>query len=186
MIIILDASTSVTPSNWTKVLNATKELINNMHIDEGWARVGIIEFSNDAMPVFYLNSFDNKLDMMYNVSHIRYTYGQTNTAAALWLMRTKMFTKELGDRLHVPNVAVVLTDGNSTINSRRTIPEAKLAHDAGIEMFAIGVGDADIKELNAISGSHERTYFVDHFDDLENLMTTVYVDFCPGKTIYSS
>lgn len=181
MVIILDASTSVTPSNWTKVLNATKELINNMHIDEGWARVGIVVFSNDARPAFYLDSFTNKVDMLYNVSNIQYTYGQTNTAAAIWLMRTRMFTQEFGDRPHVPNVAIVITDGNSTVHSERTIPEAKLAHDEGIDLFAIGVGEADIKELNAISGSTKRTYFVDNFDDLEKLMATVYVDFCPGK-----
>lgn len=184
MVIILDASTSVNSTNWSKVLSATKELINHMYIDEGWARVGVVVFSNDARPAFYLNSFTNKVDMLYNVSNIQYTYGQTNTAAALWLMRTRMFTEELGDRRYVPNVAVVITDGISTVNSERTIPEAKLAHDEGIDIFAIGIGEADRNELDAISGSKKRTYFVDKFDDLEKLMATVYVDFCPGKIIY--
>lgn len=181
MVIILDASTSVQPGNWTKVLDATKQLVGTMHINEGYARVGIVVFSNIAYPAFYLNSFNNTVDMLYNISHTRYIYGQTNTAEALWLMRTKMFTTENGDRSHIPNVAVVITDGNSTVNPDNTLEEAKLARDSGIEIFAIGIGDADVAELNAITGDKARTYSVSLFDDLHKLLETVYVDFCPGK-----
>lgn len=182
MVVILDASTSVTPENWSKVLNATQQLIYSMNINGGYARVGIVTFGSEASVAFYLNSFNNNVDVLYNVSHIQYTYGQTNTAAALWLTRTKMFTRENGDRPYVPNIAVIVTDGNSNLNVERTIPEANLARDVGIELFAIGIGFADTEELRAITGSEEKTYSVEKFDDLERLMGTIYIDFCPGKT----
>ncbi len=50
--------------------------------------------------------------------------GRTNTAEALLYLRSEMFTPFNGDRLDVPNYAVVITDGESNINEERTLPEA--------------------------------------------------------------
>ena len=42
-------------------------------------------------------------------------------------MREEIFNPLRGDRPDAPNVAIILTDGVSNINSRRTIPEAETA-----------------------------------------------------------
>ena len=50
-----------------------------------------------------------------------------------------MFNVANGDRIGVPNVAVLITDGVSNLNSERTIPEAIRAHARDIHVFAIGM-----------------------------------------------
>ena len=35
-------------------------------------------------------------------------------------------------------IAIVLTDGHSNVDPARTVPEAKLAHNDGIEIIVIG------------------------------------------------
>lgn len=62
---------------------------------------------------------------MKAIDNIPYIYGSTNTADALKVMRNQMFIPSRGDRSDAPNVCVLLTDGVSNINSRRTIPEAE-------------------------------------------------------------
>ena len=46
----------------------------------------------------------------------------------------------LGDRPGVPNVGLVLTDGESNVNKEDTIPEANAARQEGIILFAVGIG----------------------------------------------
>ena len=58
------------------------------------------------------------------VERMEYVRGRTNTAEALRLLYTEMFTPFNGDRVDVPNYAIVITDGESNINSENTLPEA--------------------------------------------------------------
>ena len=64
-------------------------------------------------------------------SETQYFYGSTHTSAALRRMRTRMFTKEHGDRENVQNIAIVLTDGISNVNHEATIKEARSAKRQG-------------------------------------------------------
>ena len=52
-----------------------------------------------------------------------------------------MFTPEAGDRPGVPNIGIVVTDGESNRDAELTIPEATKAQDAGIILFAVAIGD---------------------------------------------
>ena len=47
-------------------------------------------------------------------------------------MHFTQFTERNGDRSGVPNVAVIITDGVSTYDKNRTIPDAEAARDDGI------------------------------------------------------
>ena len=63
------------------------------------------------------------------VDNIPYIYGSTNTADSLKVMREDIFNPARGDRPDAPNIAMILTDGVSNINSRRTISEAETSRD---------------------------------------------------------
>lgn len=52
-----------------------------------------------------------------------------------------MFLQEKGDRPNVPNIGIVITDGESNRDPERTIPTANSAKDKGIILFSIGIGD---------------------------------------------
>ena len=54
-----------------------------------------------------------------------YTRGTTNTAAALNMLRTQMFTSGKGDRASASNVAIILTDGGSN-QKNDTLRQASL------------------------------------------------------------
>jgi len=68
------------------------------------------------------------------------TEGKTNTQDALRLTYESVFVASEGDRSGVPNVAVVVSDGNSNVASDRTLSEAEEARRRGVEIFAVAVG----------------------------------------------
>ena len=55
---------------------------------------------------------------------MEYVRGRTNTAEALKLLYSEMFTPFNGDRVDIPNYGIVITDGESNINEQNTLPEA--------------------------------------------------------------
>lgn len=88
-----------------------------------------------------------------------------------------------GDRDDAENVAMVITDGVSNINSRRTIPEAEDSRDIGIHIYAIGIGLTDTRELEGIASepSSDNTFAVNDFDELVGLERRIFSQICVGK-----
>lgn len=183
IVIILDSSTSVGTANYEKMKGFCKDFIKNADLDSGNVRVGIISYSTAVEEEFYLNSYSTTADVMDAIDKIPYRYGSTNTADSLKVMRTKMFSAAQGDRPDVPNICLILTDGVSNINSRRTIPEAELARNEGIHIYAIGIGLQDTRELDGIATppKEENSFNVQSFDELSVLSERVFEAFCPGK-----
>ncbi|WAR09789.1 CO6A6-like protein [Mya arenaria] len=105
--------------------------------------------------VFHINTFATQNDIIKAISSIKYTYGQTNLSDALKLTRNEMLTELQGDRPDIPNIAVVVTDEKT---------------------------DIDTEELDEITGSEQNRYFIDDFDELEQKMESIYKTLCPVCT----
>ncbi|KAI0218127.1 hypothetical protein LSAT2_030157 [Lamellibrachia satsuma] len=101
-------------------------------------------------------------DVLSAVWSIDYMAGDTNTADAIAVMRD-MFNRSR--RRNVKQIAILITDGTPGLNAGQTVPNANLASDDGIEIFAIGIGaEIDLSVMEAIvtnptyyyiwSGSH--------------------------------
>ena len=183
MVFVLDASTSVTAPNFELMKDFVKDFLFIADIDNGNVRVGIIIYSTEDYVQFQLNTYRSKVEIFDAIDNIPYRYGSTNTADALNTMRTEMFTRANGDRPNVPNICIVVTDGVSNINSRRTIPEAEQARAEGIHIYAIGIGLTDTTELDGIASqpASENSFAEQEFSELRTLRDQVFAAFCPGK-----
>jgi hypothetical protein len=115
-----------------------KDLVDYADVDSGSVRIGVLIYSTDVQIQFNLNEYKTTSAVKAAIDNIPYIYGSTNTADAIMTMHSRMFTRSNGDRPGVPNIGIVLTDGVSNINSRRTIPEANTARRKDIEVYAIG------------------------------------------------
>ena len=78
-----------------------------------------------------LNQYTRKNDVFHAIRNVTYAPGTTNTADALFNVRTRVYNAANGDRRDATNVAVFIVDGKSNLNSQRTIPEAILTQEAG-------------------------------------------------------
>ena len=118
------------------------------------------------------------------IRNIPYIPGSTNTADALLVMREDIFNVATGDRDDIPNVAIVITDGISNLNSHRTLPEAHKSWDQGIHIFTIGIGlTGETEELDGMATppASLNRFLVENFEDLAVIRPQVYTKMCECK-----
>lgn len=121
------------------MLQFAKDIVDKADIDSGSVRVGALIYSSEVEIQFHLNQYTTETEVKAAIDRIPYIYGSTNSADALRTMHDQMFSALNGDRADAENIAFMITDGISNINSRRTIPEAATAHRKGIRVYAIGM-----------------------------------------------
>ena len=159
-----------------------KNFVSDADVDGGSVRIGVNVFSSKSYIEFNLNSYSTKAEIFTALDNIDYKKGSTNIADALKKTRTKMFTVANGDRPGVDNIIILMSDGKSTKNTKRTIPEAELARNEGIHIYTIAIGYQDLSELDAISSKpvDENRFVIENFGKLKELKKKVFAAFC-GK-----
>ena len=181
LVIVLDASTSVGEDNFKKMLEFCKDFLSNADIDSGNVRAGILSYSTGVKIEFQIGAHSTTADIQNAIDGIKYAYGSTNTADAIETMASQMFGTS-ADRDDAPNIGIIVTDGVSNINSRRTIPEAVEARKKGIHIYTIGIGLTDTEEVFAIATPphQENSFNVQSFDELRGLDQKIFSSICPG------
>ena len=159
-----------------------KDFISDADVDGGNVRVGVNVFSKKSNIEFNLNTYTTRAEIFTAVDDIDYIGVSTNTADALKKTRTEMFTVNNGDRPGVENIIILMTDGKSTTNKKRTIPEAEITREAGIHIYAIAIGYDDFSEVDAVASqpANKNRFAIENFDKLQELKRTVFAVFC-GK-----
>ncbi len=148
-------------------------------------------FGNDVEPVFQLDRFSSKSEILSAIDRIPFLDQTTNTAAAIRYMRTIMFTAQNGDRYNVPNSAIIITDGVPLVPSdvsearRLTLQEANLAKSQGINMFTVGIGPeltTDFLGQIADQPPSQHVFQVGQIRELESILDQVIGATCGATT----
>lgn len=164
------------------MINFVKDMVRSFDIGANKIRIGLETFSSRPYQEFQLNSHTDKAALLAALDKVTYKSGGTNTGDALNTMYTKMFTTANGDRSNVPNIAIVLTDGNSN-NHPQTVKEANNAHQQGINVFSIGIGSGISKaELNDIASDpdSEHVMTITNFNQLSQIQGAFQAKTCNG------
>lgn len=180
IVFVLDSSGSIKPPNWKRLLSFTKNVTDNFRIGPQYTRVGVVVYGNKAKPVFHLNKYSDKKLLGDAILGIRYLDQNTNTSGGIRVMHQDMFTAANGDRPNAPNIAIVVTDGESTFDKNLTIPEANKARDKNIIIIAIGIGEKISEdELQGIGNKPAKDFvFKAEFDTLDTLKNLVVQTAC--------
>ena len=95
------------------------------------------------------------------------------------------FTSWVSTSSVTSRVAVVMTDGNSNVDSGRTASEAVALHQAGVHVITVCVGQIyNATELRAIAsrnGTLGNVFHVESYDQLEALASSVQAAICNGQ-----
>ena len=191
LVFVLDSSGSVGSSNFALVRNFVADVVvDTFEIGPDETQVGVITFSGIARTIFQLNAHSTTSTLLQAIQDIPFMDDpgpSTNTADALNVLGADAFTSESGARdpgLAIPRVAIVVTDGQSNINSSQTIPNAEAVHAAGVVVFAIGVGNSvDLGELNGIASDMSFVSLLMEFDtqELLGLQRLLSFEACLGE-----
>ena len=161
------------------VANVTTELIN----ESPGSAVGVILFSNSAHIEFNLTAHTSLNALLSAINELPYIDGRTNTADALTLLLETAQNGTLGLRNNSLNSTIVITDGEST-NQSATILAANTLRASNIfDVYSVGVGNADLTELNRIASSPELVFHTSSFnsDGLQQLEDELLLHLCNSE-----
>ena len=105
----------------------------------------------------------------------------THTGDALRMAVDDVFTSSGGDRSGVPNVVVLLTDGQSNVDRASTAAEALRARNAGVRLIVIAMGqEVDNAEINAVASDPDSSnvYVMNDVTQLEQTASDVLDELC--------
>ncbi|XP_071377879.1 collagen alpha-1(XIV) chain-like, partial [Centroberyx affinis] len=155
IVILVDGSWSIGRINFRLVRMFLENLVKAFSVEFDKTRIGLAQYSGDPRIEWHLNAHTTKTAVIDAVKNLPYKGGNTLTGLALTYILENSFKPESGSRSGVPKIGILITDGKSQDD---VIPPAQSLREAGIELFAIGVKNADENELKAIASPPEETH----------------------------
>lgn len=184
IVFVVDSSSSVGTTSFGKVMSWMTDVVSNIDIDGGTYRIGFVVYNTQVTKRVYLNQAATRV--LQEIQNTYYSYGNTNTAAALRTAREEVLSGGHGRRAGVSGTIVLITDGISNMNSRHTVPEANSAKAAGIQVYAIGIGLADTDEIDGIVSEPLSVHriMVNSYDDIPAISNDLFDGVCTGGMKY--
>lgn len=172
IIFLVDGSTSIDkiPGAWESMIKFMEALVNQTTVGKDLTHFGFIIYTNNPNIVFNLTRYSSKTEILQAIRTFEKPKGDTHTGEALQYS-LPFFNEINGGRaaLGVPQILMLITDGAATHPTKLPEPAAAL-RDNGIDVFAIGIKQADVAELEVIAGGDKsKVFFVDNFDALKDL-----------------
>uniref|UniRef100_H3CW87 Collagen type XIV alpha 1 chain n=1 Tax=Tetraodon nigroviridis TaxID=99883 RepID=H3CW87_TETNG len=155
IVILVDGSWSIGRLNFRLVRMFLENLVNAFDVGIDKTRIGLAQYSGDPRIEWHLNAYSTKDAVIDAVRNLPYKGGNTLTGLALNFILENCFKPESGSREGLPKIGILITDGKSQDD---VVPPAESLRNAGIELFAIGVKNADENELQSIASPPEDTH----------------------------
>ncbi|XP_059375410.1 collagen alpha-1(XII) chain-like isoform X1 [Carassius carassius] len=182
LVFLIDGSWSIGDDSFIKVRQFVFSMIGAFDvISRDGMQVSFVQYSDEAKTEFKLNTYHDKGMVLSALQMVRYRGGNTKTGVALKHIGEKVFTSDSGMRRNVPKVLVVVTDGRSQDEVKKSA--TKLQH-AGYSVFVVGVADVDTAELRNIGSkpSERHVFIVDDFDAFTKIQDNLITFICETAT----
>ncbi len=184
--LVIDESGSIQdqdPGNWATILGFLNNVVQRLDVSR--VKIAMVTFGNEALTRFDFNSFTAKNDYLDAIRNSDYKGGNTNTTGALRQTRLEIFNADNGDRPNVPDVMIVVTDGNVTREVDDFGPEVQRVKNRDILILGVGVTNRiDVATMRAMVTAPPDQYyfFVEEFNELVNEIDNILSRSCQQLT----
>ncbi|XP_077031227.1 matrilin-3 [Agelaius phoeniceus] len=180
LLFIVDSSRSVRPEEFEKVKLFLSEMIDTLDVGERTTRVAVMNYASTVKVEFPLRTHFDKASLKEAVFRIAPLSAGTMTGLAIQTAMEEVFTEEMGARpatFSIPRVVIVVTDGRPQDQVQGV---AASARTAGIEIYAVGVGRADVQSLRMMASEplDEHVFYVETYGVIEKLTSRFRETFC--------
>ncbi|XP_034725870.1 matrilin-4 isoform X3 [Etheostoma cragini] len=184
LVLLIDGSKSVRPQNFELVKKFVNQVVDSLDVSAHGTRVGLVQYSSRVRTEFPLNMYHTADEIKAAVMKVDYMEKGTMTGLALKHMLENSFSEAEGARpssRNIPRIGLVFTDGRS----QDDITEyAKKAKEAGITMYAVGVGKAVEDELREIASEPQEKhfYYTTDFTAINTIAENLKLNVCPEES----
>ncbi|XP_063781250.1 collagen alpha-6(VI) chain-like [Pseudophryne corroboree] len=173
--LLIDGSGSISSTDFKNIKTFLVELANMFEIGPQNVRVAAVQYAGNAKSEFNISNGYNKNNLQQAIQNIRQMNDSTSTGAALNFTRKIIIDPNNVRPGNVPVYLIVLTDGKSDDSVKEA---AKILRRDQVNIYAIGVKDANMTELEEMTGDRERVHFVTEFDSLNDIKNVIARQIC--------
>ncbi|KAF5892201.1 collagen alpha-1(XII) chain-like isoform X3, partial [Clarias magur] len=179
LVFLVDGSWNVGQENFKYVRSFVSAMAGAFDIGEDKSRVAVVQYSTDSRTEFTLNQYLRRPELLRAINNLPYKGGNAMTGDALDYLLNNIFTENSGARKGFPRVAMVITAGQSQDSVE---DYAKKLRSEGVEIFTLGINEADEEELKLMASTPYSThvYTVSSFDLIKRMQTDLIAHVCAG------
>ncbi|XP_026973170.1 collagen alpha-3(VI) chain isoform X5 [Sagmatias obliquidens] len=181
IVFLIDSSDSVRPDGIAHIRDFVSGVVRRLNIGPNKVRIGVVQFSNDVFPEFYLKTYKSQASVLDAIRRLRFKGGSPlNTGKALEFVARNFFVKSAGSRIEdgVPQHLVLFLGGKSQDDISRY---SQVISSSGIVSLGIGDRNIDRTELQTITNDSRLVFTVREFRELPNIEERVVNSFGPSK-----
>lgn len=160
-------------TGFEEIRGLIKKIVERLNLEESKDHVAVVQYSRDATVNFYLNSYSSKNDVLNSIGTMRHKLGRPiNLGKALEFVKDNVFAGSVGGRgaESVSQYLYVFSGGRSDDDVRGP---AQSLRESGIKAICIGTKNADTLEMQTVSYTPAHFFYVNNFQDLENINALV-------------
>ncbi|MED6259054.1 hypothetical protein ATANTOWER_016290 [Ataeniobius toweri] len=180
IVLLVDGSWSIGRINFKTIRNFIARMVGVFDIGPNNVQIALAQYSGDPRTEWHLNTHSTRDSLLKAINDLPYKGGNTMTGMALRYILQNNFQPAVGLRSDSRKIGVLITDGKS---QDEIIIKSQSLRDSGIELYAIGVKNADENELRSIASDPDEIhmynvadfkFLLDIVDDLSgNLCNSV-------------
>ncbi|KAL8172632.1 UNVERIFIED_CONTAM: hypothetical protein K2H54_004127 [Gekko kuhli] len=177
IVLLVDGSWSIGRPNFRTVRSFIGRIVEVFDIGPDKVQIALAQYSGDPRTEWQLNAHRTKQSLLEAVANLPYKGGNTLTGMALRFILANNFKKEVGMRPGAHKIGVLITDGKSQDD---IVGPSQNLRDQGVELYAVGIKNADETELKQIASDPDEThaYNVADFSLLNTIVDDLTINLC--------
>ncbi|KAM9778880.1 collagen alpha-1(XII) chain-like isoform 3-T3 [Syngnathus typhle] len=177
IVLLVDGSWSIGRINFKTIRNFIGRMVGVFDIGPDKIQIGLAQYSGDPKTEWHLNAHATRASLLDAINNLPYKGGNTMTGMALSYILQNNFKANVGMREDSRKIGILITDGKS---QDEIVTNSQNLRDSGIELYAIGVKNADENELRSIASDPDEIhmYNVNDFKFLLDIVDDLTVNLC--------
>ncbi|XP_026902694.2 collagen alpha-3(VI) chain isoform X2 [Acinonyx jubatus] len=180
IVFLIDSSDNVRPDGIAHIRDFVSRIVRRLNIGPNKVRIGVVQFSNEVFPEFYLKTHRSQAPVLDAIRRLRFKGGSPlNTGKALEFVARNLFVKSAGSRIEdgIPQHLVLFLGGKSQDDISRF---SQVIRSSGIVSLGVGDRNVDRTELQTITNDPRLVFTVREFRDLPNIEEKIMNSFGPS------
>ena len=172
LVFLIDGSSSVTEENFPVFKTWIKQIIDSFEIGDNFMRIAAVQYTDEISVEYSLSDEQDSFKVLQAIDRMELQRGPTKTGFAINYVMDNIYDLSSTRR----KILIVLTDGQSEDDAGAY---ADVLEANKINVFAVGVSDADENELDAIAvGDHSHVWRGEAYTYIEEMRSELVKTIC--------